>query len=141
MCGSIFGRRARPWSERNVLVAVLVRCAVHTTLRPGNRMHSTTSSAPTKYVLPTWRGMLRTTPPTVEAYLPFARLPSTTRPRLSCHQSNVMPSSAPFATTCGQPVVTIPEGMTTWRAASDSRGVEGLVGDVGGTGVLLLLAG
>src|SRR5690606_38470466 len=64
MCGATFLRRQMPRNVVNVLVDVRRWCAVHTTCRPGNRMHRTTSIASTKYVLPTWRGIDMPTPPT-----------------------------------------------------------------------------
>src|SRR5665647_3883333 len=61
--------------------------------------------------------------------MPSSRLPRITRPAPRCHSSNVSPHSRHIASTAGQPVETIPEGRTTCRATSDSRVVEGFVGD------------
>src|SRR5690625_614199 len=126
-----------PCSDWNVLVAVRVRCAVHKIRDPGNSIENATIVAPTKNVLPTWRGMLRTTPPTVAAYFPSARRPKTSCPSPSCQPSKSMPKSAHVSRICHQPVVLMPSGMTTWRATSDSRSVERVAGGAATDTILL----
>src|SRR5689334_4961312 len=84
---------------------------------------------PTRNVLPTWRGMLSPVPPIVEAYFPSTRLARMICPMGFCHQRKLTPNSAHFASMAGHPVETMPFGMTTCRATSDSRGVEGFVSD------------
>lgn len=68
--------RVRTWS--NVLLLVRLWCAVQMTVRFGMSVHRMTTRLETVKVLPVWRQMLNTTPPT-EA----ANVPSVLRPRMS----------------------------------------------------------
>lgn len=68
--------RVRTWS--NVLLLVRLWCAVQMTVRFGMSVHRMTTRLETVKVLPVWRQMLNTTPPT-EA----ANVPSALRPRMS----------------------------------------------------------
>src|SRR5215204_3680196 len=91
--------------------------------------HNAKIIPPTRNVLPTWRGTDIPTPSIIAANLPLARFAKISRPAASCHGSNVIPSfTRQVCSTCGQPVETIPVGAETFRANSDSRGVEGFVG-------------
>jgi hypothetical protein len=80
---------------------------------PGKIKHRANISAPNVKVFPTCRGMLHTIPPTVAAYFPAAFFASTSLLASCCHGSNSIPSAASFCATAGQPVVTIPAGLTT----------------------------
>src|SRR5579875_482726 len=131
MNGLTFARLVSPFNFRNVSFDVLVRCAVHNTVRPGKIRHSATITEPTRKVLPTWRGIDSTIPPSVAAYLPSARLPSISRPRPCCQSSCRMPRSRHLSRTAGYPVVTIPVGTTTCRATSESFRVPCFVGTDG----------
>src|SRR5690625_1189710 len=108
----------------NVFVAVRVRCAVQITVRFGNRVHNATTIIMTMNVLATCRGIDNEIPPTVAASMPSSRSPRTTWPRPSCHVSNSTPNSRQRSSTSNQRVSTIPSGITTCRAASESRSVE-----------------
>src|SRR5689334_13937681 len=111
------------------------------TVRFGRNRHSANTIAPTRNVLPTWRGMLIPVPPIVAAYLPSARLARISRPTSGCQGRNRMPSSAHLLSTEGQPVDVTPFGATTCRAISESRGVERFVGDFDTLGGLLVGGG
>ena len=52
------GRFAMPSNWSNVSRAVVLRCAVQITVRPGFRRHSAKMMQAIRYVLPTCRGML-----------------------------------------------------------------------------------
>src|SRR5690625_1698349 len=108
----------------NVFVAVRVRCAVQITVRFGNRVHSATTIIMTMNVLATCRGIDNEIPPTVAANRPSSRMPRITWPRPSCHVSNSTPNSRQRSSTSNHNVSTIPSGITTCRAASESRSVE-----------------
>src|SRR5665647_2883468 len=73
MRGAIRFRFTMPCNDLNVSSDVRPRFAVHTTLRPGNRMHRATIIDPMVNVLPVWREIDSTTPPMPAAYCPFAR--------------------------------------------------------------------
>nr|DAU97317.1 MAG TPA: hypothetical protein [Caudoviricetes sp.] len=96
-------------------------------------MHKANAIHPTVYVLPVWRGMLMTTPPTPAAYWPPRRFAKIKLPKPSCHVSNVTPSLSHCALTAENPVDLIPLGTCNSLAASDSRGVELLVTCVNAT--------
>src|SRR5690625_6918330 len=83
-------------------------------------MQSANSIAPTVNVLPTCRGRLQTTPPTVAAYFPSARLPSAPRTKSACHESNRIPIALHRRSTEGNAVELNSDGSTKWRATSDS---------------------
>lgn len=60
--------RVRTWS--NVLLLVRLWCAVQMTVRFGMSVHRMTTRLETVKVLPVWRQMLNTTPPTEAANVP-----------------------------------------------------------------------
>src|SRR5665647_1488693 len=120
MRGAIRFRFTMPCNDLNVSSDVRPRFAVHTTLRPGNRMHRATIIDPMVNVLPVWREIDSTTPPMPAAYCPFARFARIARPSPSCHSSKTIPTPAHRSRTAGQPVETIPDGKITCRARSDS---------------------
>src|SRR5690606_18699052 len=123
-----YGRTAfrvtKPLSFWNVFVAVFARCAVHSTVRSGNIVQSATTARDTKNVFATCRGIENVTPPTVAANSPSSRRPNVACPRPSCHTSNATPNSAQRSSMSNHSVSTIPSGITTCRATSDSRSVE-----------------
>src|SRR5690625_151041 len=99
------------------------------TVRFERSRHSAKTIAPTRKVLPTWRGIDIPVPPTVAAYLPSERFAKIRRPTSGCHGRNVIPNSRHLLCTAGQPVETTPFGATTCRAISESFGAEGFVLD------------
>src|SRR5215207_9494603 len=117
-CGCIDSRNAIAFNDMNVSRAVLNRCAVHTTVVSGCRMHNPNEIAPIRNVLPTCRGIDIAT--VSAAYKPSARFAKIARPAPSCHGSNANPNSPHVSRTAGQPVDTMPRGNTTCLASSDS---------------------
>jgi hypothetical protein len=71
MWAATFGRFAMPSNWSNVSRAVVLRCAVQMTVRPGLSRHSAKMMQAIRYVLPTWRGMLMLV--VSAAYEPSAR--------------------------------------------------------------------
>ena len=67
MWGLTSGRSAIDFIDSKVSSLVRVRWAVQTTRRPGNTRHMAKTSHPITNVLPTWRGIDITTPPTEHA--------------------------------------------------------------------------
>lgn len=65
--GAIFGFDTMPCIDCKVFLVVEPWCEVQMTRRPENSRHSPMSRLPTVKVLPTWRGIEATTPPTVAA--------------------------------------------------------------------------
>src|SRR3954463_9350730 len=88
--------------------------------------HRANTIHPIRYVLPPCRGIDR--PPASAAYSPSAPFPKIARPAPSCHASNPTSRFAHVSRTAGHPVDTIPAGSTTCRAASESLGVEPVIG-------------
>ena len=78
---------AKPHIDWNVSSEVLVRCAVHSTLRLGCMAHRMNTAEPMVNVLPTWRHIDMTVPPSPHAYRPFSRLPSMRYSSPCCHRS------------------------------------------------------
>ncbi|SHV27153.1 Uncharacterised protein [Mycobacteroides abscessus subsp. abscessus] len=112
-CGAIALRFTIAWNERKVFVVVRLWCEVHTARVPGNSRHRPITIFPIVNVLPTWRGIDATTPPTVAAYLPFSRHPNMIEPNPCCQGSNSTPTSDRRRFTRGYTDVTIPSGITT----------------------------
>src|SRR5690625_2540623 len=75
-------------------------------------------------VLATCRGIESVIPPTVAANMPSSRSPRMTCATPSCQMSNSIPNSATRGSTSNHNESTIPSGMTTCRATSESRSVE-----------------